>query len=83
MADLRAITAPTLIIGGGLESSIPRDKLADVAARIPRCDLVTIPAGHQVHENRPAEFTDTVRRWRGPAGRLVRLRVIRRSGPRR
>lgn len=64
---LGAITAPTLIVGGGPESSMPQDKLADVAARIPRCDLVTIPAGHHVHETRPAEFADTVLRWLGSA----------------
>jgi 3-oxoadipate enol-lactonase len=50
---LVAITAPTLLIGGGPESHIPQDKLAAVAARIPRCDLVTIPAGHHVHAGRP------------------------------
>jgi pimeloyl-ACP methyl ester carboxylesterase len=43
---LGAITAPTLLIGGGPESHIPQDKLIAVAARIPRCDPVTIPTGH-------------------------------------
>jgi len=62
---LSAITAPTLLIGGGPESHIPQDKLAAVADRIPRCDLVTIPAGHLVHTERPAEFASAVLGWLG------------------
>lgn len=60
---LADITAPTLLIGGGPESHVPQDKLADVAARIPRCRLVTIPAGHHVHTSRPSEFADAVLDW--------------------
>jgi 3-oxoadipate enol-lactonase len=65
---LAAITSPTLLIGGGPESSVSQDELAAAAARIPRCDLVTIPAGHFVHTARPAEFADVVLGWLG-AGR--------------
>jgi 3-oxoadipate enol-lactonase len=57
------ITAPTLLIAGGPQSHIPQDKLAAVAALIPRCDLVTIPAGHNVHTTRPAEFASAVLGW--------------------
>jgi 3-oxoadipate enol-lactonase len=60
---LERITAPTLLIGGGPESHIPQDRLAAVAARIPSCELVTIPAGHHVHTTRPAEFAGTVLGW--------------------
>jgi pimeloyl-ACP methyl ester carboxylesterase len=62
---LCAITAPTLVIGGGPGSTIPQDKIAEVAVRIPRCDLVTIAAGHHVHAARPAEFAEVVLRWLG------------------
>lgn len=62
---LAAITAPTLLIGGGPDSHIRQDKLAEAAERIPRCDLVTIPAGHDVHTARPAEFTAAVLSWLG------------------
>jgi 3-oxoadipate enol-lactonase len=62
-AGLRSIKAPTLIIGGGPDSHVPQDKLAEAAALIPRCDLVTIPAGHNVHMARPAEFTDVLLAW--------------------
>src|SRR5215831_16271514 len=65
---LTAITAPTLLIGGGPASHIPQDMLAAAAARIPRCDLVTIPAGHDVHTARPAEFASAVLGWLGPDG---------------
>ena len=60
---LAAITAPTLVIGGGPESHIPQAMLDAVAAHIPRCTLVTIPAGHDVHTARPDEFADTVLSW--------------------
>jgi len=60
---LREITAPTLLIGGGPKSHIPQDKLAEAAARIPRCTLLTIPAGHDIHTARPAQFADTVLGW--------------------
>jgi 3-oxoadipate enol-lactonase len=54
---LAAITAPTLIIAGGPDSHISQDRLRDMAGLIPRCELITIPAGHLVHAARPAEFT--------------------------
>ena len=60
---LGAITAPTLLIAGGPESHVRQDKLADAAARIPHCDLVTIPAGHNVHATRPVEFAAAVLTW--------------------
>jgi pimeloyl-ACP methyl ester carboxylesterase len=63
---LATITAPTLLIGGGAASHIPQDMLAAAAARIPRCDLVTIPAGHDVHTARPAEFAGAVLSWLPP-----------------
>jgi 3-oxoadipate enol-lactonase len=65
-AGLAAITAPALLIGGGPASHIPQDMLVAAAARIPRCDLVTIPAGHDVHTARPAEFARAVLNWLRP-----------------
>jgi 3-oxoadipate enol-lactonase len=60
---LAGISAPTLIVGGGSESQIPAEKIAEVAALIPRCDVVTIEAGHHVHSTRPQEFADAVIDW--------------------
>jgi len=62
-AGLPSITAPTLIVGGGPDSHVPQDKLAEAAGLIPRCDLVTIPAGHYVHTARPEEFAGVVLGW--------------------
>lgn len=61
--ELGRITAPTLIVGGGPDSHISQDRLADAVARLPRGELVTIPAGHYVHNQRPAEFIAVVREW--------------------
>jgi pimeloyl-ACP methyl ester carboxylesterase len=61
---LTAITAPALIIGGK-RSHISQAKLAEAAALIPRCDLVMIDAGHNVHREQPGKFTSTVLGWLG------------------
>jgi 3-oxoadipate enol-lactonase len=57
---LAAITAPTLVIAGGPDSHVNQDRLADMAARIPGGQLITIPAGHLVHATQPARFTSAV-----------------------
>lgn len=54
---LRGIRARTLIIAGGPGSHVSQSQLTDMAAEIPDCELITIPAGHLVHAVRPAEFT--------------------------
>jgi 3-oxoadipate enol-lactonase len=61
--SLATITAPTLLIGGGPGSHVDQDMLAAAATRIPRCDLVTIPAGHLVHASRPDDFARVVLTW--------------------
>jgi len=60
---LTEITAPTLIIGGGPESQIPQDLLIEVAQAIPDCTLITIPAGHHIHDTAPEEFSAAVLTW--------------------
>jgi len=55
--SLRQVRAPALLIAGGPASHVDQGQLADMAALIPDCELVTIPAGHLVHAARPAEFT--------------------------
>ena len=62
-AGLAAITAPTLLVGGGQKSHVSQDKLAEAAGRIPRGELVTIDAGHHVHADRPEEFAAAVLGW--------------------
>ncbi|MDJ1137135.1 alpha/beta fold hydrolase [Streptomyces iconiensis] len=58
---LSAISAPTLLIGGGASSHLPQEDLALMADRIPNARHITIDgAGHLVHESRPLEFTTAV-----------------------
>jgi pimeloyl-ACP methyl ester carboxylesterase len=59
------ISVPTLVIAGGPDSHVPQDLLVELAERIPGGRLVTIPAGHQVHRERPAEFIAALRDFLG------------------
>jgi 3-oxoadipate enol-lactonase len=58
--SLPRIQAPTLLVAGGPASHVDQGQLAEMAALIPDCELITIPAGHLVHAARPAEFTAVV-----------------------
>ena len=62
---LGAITAPTLLVAGGPSSHVPRERLDEVAARIPDCTMVTIDGGHHVHRAEPEAFARTVLGWLG------------------
>ena len=62
---LGRITARTLVIGGGPESHIPQDRIAEMARRIPGAAHVTIPAGHLVHETAPDAFVREVTAFLG------------------
>ncbi|WP_406194418.1 alpha/beta fold hydrolase [Kitasatospora sp. NBC_01560] len=64
---LAAITAPTLIVAGGSASHVPQGGIAEMAVRIPDCRVVTIEAGHLVHQARPAEFVAAVAPFLGAA----------------
>jgi esterase len=58
---LPAITAPTLLLGGGPTSHVPQAMLGEVARAMPDCRLVTIDgAGHDIHGSRPEEFLEPV-----------------------
>lgn len=61
--ELAAITAPTLIVGGGEQSHLRQDQLAWMAERIPDARLVTIAVGHLIHATRPDEFLAAVREF--------------------
>lgn len=62
------ITAPTLLVGGGPTSHIPQDLLVEVSERVPDCTIITIPAGHNVHETEPGKFSDAVLTWLNTTG---------------
>jgi pimeloyl-ACP methyl ester carboxylesterase len=76
---LSRITAPTLIVGGGPDSHIPQERLADAVDRLPHGELVTITAGHYVHNRRPAEFIAAVQNWlrRLPGHRIAAASALR------
>ncbi|MGW1024598.1 alpha/beta fold hydrolase [Streptomyces sp. NPDC002577] len=54
------IIMPTLLIGGGPSSLIPQDQITVLAGLLTDARLVTIDAGHLVHETRPKEFLAAV-----------------------
>lgn len=54
------VTVPTLVISGGPASHLPHRTMYEFAARLPRGRLVTIPAGHRVHETEPDRFLEAV-----------------------
>lgn len=58
--QLGAVTARTLVIGGGPGSHVDQEQLAEAAGRIPGIRFVTIPAGHHVHTGDPVAFLDVV-----------------------
>ncbi|MFG2111723.1 alpha/beta fold hydrolase [Streptomyces sp. NPDC048718] len=61
--ELSAITAPTLVVGGGSGSHLPQEQLAWMARRIPGARHVTIEAGHLIHTERPDEFLLLIREF--------------------
>jgi esterase len=61
------ITAPTLVVGGGSTSHIPREDLEAMSELIPRCRLVTIEgAGHEVHSARHEQFLALLEEFLAP-----------------
>jgi 3-oxoadipate enol-lactonase len=60
---ITAITAPTLVIGGGAESQIPQGRIAELARHIAHAQHMVINGGHEVHRNCPRQFTGAVRRF--------------------
>jgi pimeloyl-ACP methyl ester carboxylesterase len=56
---IELVDVPTLIIGGA-NSAIPQYLLAETVERMPDAGLVTLDAGHYVHQERPTEFIAAV-----------------------
>jgi pimeloyl-ACP methyl ester carboxylesterase len=52
------ISAPTLAIAGGPSSPVPQEHVAELVGILTDGRLVTVDAGHLVHDTRPVEFTD-------------------------
>ena len=60
------IDIPTLVIAGGPESTIPQDVLRELVDMMPYATMITISAGHHVHNARPEEFISAVRDFLTP-----------------
>lgn len=58
--ELPEISRPTLIVGGGKASHLPQEHLDWMAEEIQDARLVTIKAGHLIHEKRPKQFLEAV-----------------------
>jgi pimeloyl-ACP methyl ester carboxylesterase len=58
-----AIRAPLLVIAGGPRSPVPQEHVADLARTASNGALVTIDAGHFVHEVEPAAFVQAAIRF--------------------
>ncbi|WP_173060206.1 alpha/beta fold hydrolase [Phytohabitans houttuyneae] len=54
------ITAPTLLIAGGAASPVPQRHVAELADRLADARLVTVDAGHLVHETVPDAYLETL-----------------------
>lgn len=54
------ITMPTLLVWGGADSPIPEEQAVAFTRLIPHSCMVTVEAGHLVHESRPEEFLAVV-----------------------
>jgi 3-oxoadipate enol-lactonase len=63
--SLRRIQAPALLLAGGPASHLDQGQLKAMAGLIPRCVLLTIPAGHLIHATQPADFTSAVTAFLG------------------
>ncbi|MFI9366908.1 hypothetical protein ACIG5E_38615 [Kitasatospora sp. NPDC053057] len=61
------ITVPTLVGAGGSRSHLPQDWIAELAWQLPDCRIVTVEAGHMVHNVLPDEFTRVVVAFLRPA----------------
>ena len=70
LADLAAISAPTLILHGEHERSVSLQCSQDMAATIPDCRLVVVPgAAHSAAQDEPAFVNEAIRRFLGAVAR--------------
>ena len=63
---LPRISAETLVLGGGPDSHIAQDRVAELARRIPGARIKTIRAGHLIHHTEPVAFAEVALRFLRP-----------------
>ncbi|MFB6809499.1 alpha/beta fold hydrolase [Streptomyces sp. NPDC056387] len=68
LENLSKVTAPTLAVAGGPGSHVPQEGIAELARRVHRGRVVTIPAGHLIHNTQPTAFLEVVTRFLQPPG---------------
>jgi pimeloyl-ACP methyl ester carboxylesterase len=56
-AVVARIGVPTLVVAGGPSSHVPQEHIAELVHALPDGRMVTVDAGHLVHETKPDEFT--------------------------
>lgn len=62
--QLGEIAAPALVLGGADDALVGAGRLQQLAAGLPRAELVTIPAaGHMLMQEAPAEVNAAIRRF--------------------
>ncbi|MFI5706180.1 alpha/beta fold hydrolase [Streptomyces xanthochromogenes] len=67
LENLSKITAETLAVAGGPDSHIPQEGIAELVHRVPRGRVVTIPAGHLIHNAEPTMFVEAILRFLRPS----------------
>jgi len=60
-ADWLSSDCPALLVHAANSMLLPAEHATAMATRRPHTSLVTIDAGHWIHDDRPAEFADAVR----------------------
>lgn len=60
-ADVEKVTAPTLVIAGSAHDA----ELEEATRRLPYGNLITIEAGHWIHETRPEAFVAAIQTFFG------------------
>jgi pimeloyl-ACP methyl ester carboxylesterase len=63
-----AIQAETLVLGGA-QSSLPQNRLQDLANRLPHGRFASLDLDHEMHEQRPGEVLTVVEPFLAPLGK--------------
>jgi pimeloyl-ACP methyl ester carboxylesterase len=67
--DIARVRQPTLLVHGELDPIVPLDRARELAARLARCELVTLPgAGHVPTLTQPVRVADAMRAFIRQAG---------------
>lgn len=68
LESLSKITADTLAVAGGPGSHVSQEGIAELARRVPQGRVVTIPAGHLIHNAQPTVFVEEILNFLQPPG---------------